>query len=99
MLPLDYQTIYNALDPSWWRQNPFYGMTSLYTDIYFTDTAGTTDVLASSAYTSQTEPADIANVVTHRRESAAQRLVNWHCTGGITNIRPASFQPMPIYFR
>ena len=99
MQPLNYDTIYAGLNPAWWVDTfPTDANTPWPTaNIYFQDVAGNTNYFVSTGI--ETGTGDRTNTVNRLRAETAQYLVVGHCTGGITNVRPGSFQPMPIYFK
>jgi hypothetical protein len=94
---LSYEEILAALQPSWYVDTfPTDANTPWPTaNLYWTDTAGNTDYYVSTGIVTGGRD----NTVRRLRETAAQYLVVGQCVGGITNVRPRSFQVIPIYFR
>lgn len=99
MQPLDYSTIYDTLDPDWWFDTfpTDVGTPWPTANIYFLGTAGTYNYYVSTGVETGTN--DRTNTINRLRAEAAQYLAVSRCTGGITDVRPKSFQPQPIYFR
>lgn len=94
---LSYEAIYNALNSSWWVDTfPTDAGTPWPTaNIYFEDTAGNTNYYVSTGVVT----GDRVSTVDRLKADTARYLVVGQCVGGITNVKPSSFQPMPIYYR
>lgn len=94
---LSYEEILADLDPAWWFDtHPTDAGTPWPTaNLYWTDTADNTDYVVSTGPITGNRDETVQRL----RESAALVLVVGQAVGGITNVRPRSFQPMPIYFK
>lgn len=97
MQRLSYEAIYDALQPSWWLDtHPTDANTPWPTaNLYWTDTAGNTDYYVSTGIVTGGRDGTVRRL----REAAAQYMVVGQCAGGITNVAPSNWQPMPIYFK
>lgn len=88
-LPVD--TIFAEIDPDWYevKQPTENGQTWYSAQLYFHGPTG------AYAFYSSTGPT--TGTVDALRWDAARYLANAQCSGSITNQRPPSFQPRPIY--
>lgn len=94
---MTYEAILAALDPTWWFDTfPTDAGTPWPTaNIYFEDKAGNYNYYVSTGPVTN----DHTSTVEALRQAAARYLVVGQCAGGITDVKPATFQPMPIYFK
>lgn len=88
-LPVD--TIFADINPAWYetKQPTENGQMWYSAQLYFLMPNGQYGFYSSTGPTSTT--------ITALRWDAARYLENSQCKGGITNIQPTSFQPLPIY--
>lgn len=98
------QQIFVDLDADWWQDNAQFvgGATWQSATIYFQDVIGNWHSYTSSGPCPENpdrtvDPTTRQYYVQSLMRDTANYLYNGQCAGGITNIRPASFQPMPIY--
>jgi hypothetical protein len=86
-------TIYDDILPEWYViKQPIPGGEEWYSaQLYFQGPTG------DYGFYSSVGP--LIYTVDKLRWDAARYMSNSQCTGGITNERPKSFQPMPIYFK
>ena len=97
MPPLSYDDILAQLRPEWWADTfpTDAGTPWPVANLYWQDTAGNTDYVVSTGPVT----GDRSSTVERLRSETARYLVVSQCVGSITNTRPSSYQPQPIYFR
>lgn len=101
------QQIYDALNYDWWLDNQINGSGPIFqsADLYFRDGLNNWHNYMSTGCCPQNpdytlDPATRQSYVkNYLMWLAALWLENGQCAGGITNAKPASYQPMPIYFK
>ena len=99
--------IYNALNPDWWVDTQPSGAGTYYWQqamIYFQDKNGNYHAYGSTGTAPENsngsvEPTTRQYYVQALMRDTANWLYNAQCSGGITNIEPKNYQPLPIYFK
>jgi hypothetical protein len=106
MPPLSVQAIYDALHYDWWQDiqnlgNPVYQATS----VYWQDLIGKWHIFTSTGPCPANPDGSIDASMReyYVRDTlmwdTARQLANTGCSGGITNVAPREWQPLPIYGR
>lgn len=99
--------IYNLLNYDWWIDNQQFEGGAYYqsANIYFQDTIGNYHYYCSTGACPQNPDYTIDPttreyyIKNYLMRDTANWLANGQCSGGITNIEPKEYQPLPIYFK
>lgn len=104
---LDLDSIYNDLNYNWWVDNQQSSGGAIWQSatIYYQDTIGNWHAFTSNGPAPENSDNTLDPttrefyVKNYLMRDTALQLYDGYCAGGITNARPAAYQPMPIYGR